>query len=153
MDRCKLTRTEKFQIGEVCDRVALSLRTVRHYDEVGLVVPCRTPGGFRLDMEDDADRLLLIKRMKPLGFTLEEMADLLSVGDRLNTDDLAPAERDKLLEQLAVYASDAKERCAKLRKQLEYAEDFAHTLQQRVDQYHGIAAVGAEAVSTTQDHR
>ena len=72
------------QIGEVAERVGLSLRTVRHYDEAGLVVPSgRTPGGFRLYTDDDIERLALIKRMKPLGFTLDEMRELLALRDRL----------------------------------------------------------------------
>ena len=66
-------------IGRVAERVGLSLRTIRYYDEIGLVTPSgRTVGGFRLYSPSDVERLLLIKRMKPLGYSLEEMADLLS---------------------------------------------------------------------------
>jgi MerR family transcriptional regulator, copper efflux regulator len=71
-------------IGEVADRLGLSLRTIRHYDEVGLVVPSgRTAGGFRLYTDEDVERLALIKRMKPLGFSLDEMRDLLEIRDSL----------------------------------------------------------------------
>ncbi len=46
------------RIGEVADRVGLSLRTIRHYDEIGLVVPSdRSAGGFRLYTEADVVRL------------------------------------------------------------------------------------------------
>ncbi|MDP9021544.1 MAG: MerR family DNA-binding transcriptional regulator, partial [Actinomycetota bacterium] len=49
------------QIGEVADRVGLSLRTVRYYEEVGLIEPSdRTAGGFRLYTDDDISRLELI---------------------------------------------------------------------------------------------
>lgn len=66
-------------IGAVAEQTGLSLRTLRHYDEVGLVQPSgRTDGGFRLYSAGDVERLLLIRRMKPLGFTLEEMASLLA---------------------------------------------------------------------------
>src|SRR5690348_10590123 len=42
------------QIGEVADRIGLSLRTIRYYEEVGLITPsARSPGGFRLYTEDD----------------------------------------------------------------------------------------------------
>jgi DNA-binding transcriptional MerR regulator len=58
------------QIGEVAERTALSLRTIRYYEEVGLVPPsARTQGGFRLYTEADVERLLLVKRMKPLEFS------------------------------------------------------------------------------------
>ena len=56
-------------IGELADRSQMSLRTIRHYDEVGLLKPSgRTEGGFRLYTERDFTRLLVIRRMKPLGF-------------------------------------------------------------------------------------
>ena len=55
------------QIGEVAERVGLSLRSVRYYEEIGLVEPSdRTEGGFRLYSEEDVRRLLLVKRIKSL---------------------------------------------------------------------------------------
>jgi MerR family copper efflux transcriptional regulator len=66
------------QIGEVAARTSLSLRTIRYYEEVGLAPPsARTTGGFRLYTEGDVQRLELIKQMKPLDFSLEQMRDLL----------------------------------------------------------------------------
>ena len=131
---------DRYQIGEAAERVGLSLRTVRYYEEVGLIVPSgRTPGGFRLYTDDDVDRLLLIKRMKPLGFTLDQMADLLAVRDCLIDGGLDPEERAALLDRLAAYAAEAGRRCEALRKQLEYAEDFARTLLERVDRYRRAA--------------
>ena len=71
------------QIGEVAARTELSLRTIRHYEETGLVIPsARSQGGFRLYTETDVARLMVIRRMKPLGFTLEQMRDLLDATDR-----------------------------------------------------------------------
>jgi succinate dehydrogenase/fumarate reductase-like Fe-S protein len=80
------------QIGEVAARTELSLRTIRHYEETGLVIPsARSQGGFRLYTETDVARLMVIRRMKPLGFTLEQMRDLLDATDRLDgTYDLGP---------------------------------------------------------------
>ncbi|HSN43516.1 MAG TPA: MerR family transcriptional regulator, partial [Propionibacteriaceae bacterium] len=73
-------------IGAVATRTQLSIRTIRHYDDVGLVRPSgRSVGGFRLYTQPDVDRLLLIRRMKPLGFTLDEMADLLAITDAHQT--------------------------------------------------------------------
>ena len=72
--------TGLFQIGEVADRVGLSIRTLRHWHDVGLVTPtARSQGGFRLYSEADVERLLLVKSMKPMEFTLEEMAELLAL--------------------------------------------------------------------------
>jgi len=73
-------RTSTMHIGELAERTGLSLRTIRHYDEVGLLpASSRTEGGFRVYSEDDFERLTVIKQMKPLGFSLEEMAELLEI--------------------------------------------------------------------------
>jgi DNA-binding transcriptional MerR regulator len=70
------------QIGVMAERVGLSLRTVRYYEEMGLVEPTtRTAGGFRLYGPDQEERLRVLKAMKPLGFSLEEMRDLVLLLD------------------------------------------------------------------------
>ena len=141
-----------YQIGQVAERVGLSLRTLRHYHDVGLVVPStRTPGGFRLYSDDDLDRLLLIKRMKPLGFTLGEMRDLLEIRDRLGAPGLGAEERAQLLERLSSFATTAREQCDRLRRQLEYAEDFAATLEQRVRQFSQSASPSAAPSGLQRD--
>lgn len=124
------------QIGEVATRTELSLRTIRHYEEAGLLVPsARSQGGFRLYTEADVARLMVIRRMKPLGFTLDQMRDLLEATDLLDTDTPAEAgaeEREKLLERVRGYEQAAQDRIADLRVQLSRAEDFAATLRGRL---------------------
>jgi MerR family transcriptional regulator, copper efflux regulator len=113
------------QIGEVADAVGLSLRTIRHYEEVGLVPPSgRTEGGFRLYSDPDVDRLRLVKQMKPLGFTLEEMADILGLLARAGDD----ADTGDTRDRLAMYASLAEERCTRLRDKLADAQQTATLL-------------------------
>ncbi|MFI7449800.1 MerR family transcriptional regulator [Nonomuraea sp. NPDC049714] len=115
------------QIGEVAERLGLSLRTIRHYEEVGLVVPERTPGGFRLYSETDIGRLALIKRMKPLGFSLEEMRDLLEITDRLGAGDDDPT----LISRLQMFERAVAERADKLREQLAMAREFGEQLRRQ----------------------
>lgn len=118
------------QIGEVAERVGLSLRTVRFYEEQGLLAPAaRSDGGFRLYTETQVERLALIKRMKPLGFTVEQMAELLAAHDALQDPDTSQASRAAAHEQIATFADLATERCEQLRKQLDHAEAFAAQLQ------------------------
>ncbi|MBF8186020.1 MerR family transcriptional regulator [Nonomuraea sp. K274] len=126
-------------IGQVAARTELSLRTIRHYDEVGLVRPsARSQGGFRLYTEADVARLMVIRRMKPLGFTLEEMGELLAITDRLDDTgtaaSLGAAEREHLLARLRRFEQAAHERCEALRTQLGRAEEFAADLRQRAGQ-------------------
>jgi DNA-binding transcriptional MerR regulator len=131
-----VTMTERhMQIGEVAERTGLSLRTIRHYEEVGLVIPsARSKGGFRLYTEADVERLMVIRRMKPLDFSLEEMRDLLEITDRIADTDKPPAgeEMERLRERLDSYRKVADARCETLRAQLMAAEDFATTLRRRL---------------------
>ncbi|MGA5280851.1 MerR family transcriptional regulator [Streptomyces griseoincarnatus] len=125
------------QIGEVAARTELSLRTIRHYEETGLVVPsARSQGGFRLYTETDVARLMVIRRMKPLGFTLDQMRDLLDATDRLDDGgELGPDEREALLQRVREYEHSAAEQVEKLRVQLARAEDFATTLRARLPEH------------------
>jgi DNA-binding transcriptional MerR regulator len=134
--------SEHMQIGEVATRTELSLRTIRHYEETGLVVPsARSQGGFRLYTEVDVRRLMVIRRMKPLGFTLDEMRDLLEATDRLDSDEnLSAGERDDLLERVHRYEQAATEQMAKLRTQLARAEEFAQTLRERLNRDRALTA-------------
>ncbi|MFC8595365.1 MerR family transcriptional regulator [Streptomyces atroolivaceus] len=121
------------QIGEVAARTELSLRTIRHYEETGLVRPsARSRGGFRLYTETDVQRLMTIRRMKPLGFTLDQMRDLLDATDRLDSEPgLGVDAREALLERVREYEQAAGEQVDRLRTQLARAEDFAATLRAR----------------------
>ncbi|MBX7267684.1 MerR family transcriptional regulator [Micromonospora sp. Llam7] len=122
------------QIGEAADRVGLSIRTIRHYEDAGLIVPsARSEGGFRLYTDADLDRLAVVKRMKPLGFTLDEMRDLLVVLDALPT--AGEDDRRALLDRLGMFHSVATARVDALREQLATAEGFADTLRHQLDQH------------------
>ena len=112
------------QIGEVAERTGLSLRTIRYYGEVGLVTPSsRTEGGFRLYTEDDVARLELIMTMKPLGYSLEEMSEVLAVVTELEHGPTA-ARRESLTEQLVTIRASAAERRERLQERIAAAESF-----------------------------
>ncbi|MFE3328896.1 MerR family transcriptional regulator [Streptomyces sp. NPDC059176] len=134
------------QIGEVATRTELSLRTIRHYEESGLVVPsARSQGGFRLYTEADVARLMVIRRMKPLGFSLDQMRDLLDATDRLDGGQLGPGEREALLDRVRGYEQNAADQVSKLRVQLARAEEFARSLHVRVARSQGAEVTAAEA--------
>ncbi|WP_018634640.1 MerR family transcriptional regulator [Parafrankia elaeagni] len=122
-------RRDVHQIGDVAERVGLSLRTVRYYEEAGLLMPVgRTVGGFRLYDDDAVDRLFLIKKMKPLGFTLEEMRSLLLLRDELQEPELPPARRAELQARLAAWVALAEDKLTTLREQVQVAEAFVGRL-------------------------
>jgi MerR family transcriptional regulator, copper efflux regulator len=120
-----------YQIGDVTERVGLSLRTVRYYEEVGLVVPSdRTAGGFRLYTEEDIERLIMAKELKPLGFSLDEVRTVLDLVTTAEQDqDLTPEQRTTL----AQFAALASERYDKLRAQLAAADRVARRVARAAD--------------------
>ena len=71
----ELTHERFFRIGEAAERTGLTQRTIRYYEELGLLAPpVRTQGDFRLFSESDITRLNEISRLKQLlGFTLAEI--------------------------------------------------------------------------------
>jgi DNA-binding transcriptional MerR regulator len=74
-----------WKVGELARRTGLTVRTLHHYDQVGLLRPSRrTPAGHRLYGEGDVARLQRIQSLRRLGFGLEE------VRDALDRPDLSP---------------------------------------------------------------
>ncbi|WP_083283114.1 MerR family transcriptional regulator [Humibacillus sp. DSM 29435] len=128
------TPIDLLQIGDVADRTGLSLRTIRHYEEVGLLPePQRSSGGFRLYTQEAIERLLLIKRMKPLDFTLDEMRDLIDVRDQLASPRLSRAARADLTQRLRTYHALVEHSLAGLRERAASAEAFARQLGDEID--------------------
>jgi MerR family copper efflux transcriptional regulator len=120
-------------IGEVAARTELSLRSLRHWDEVGLVNPSgRTVGGFRLYAEADVEKILLIRRMKPLGFTLEAMSAAMRDIETLQHPATARTEKAAAHRRLTAILDDAAERREKLVRQLAMADEFIDLLGQRL---------------------
>ena len=122
-------RTGLLQIGQVAERTGLSLRTIRFYEENGLVRPTsRSDGGFRLYTQADVDKILVIRRMKPLGFSLDQMkdvmADLATLGDPRADGPCRSAAQDRL----GSIREEARERRTKLAQQLDMADEFIHLL-------------------------
>ncbi len=123
-------------IGELAENTGLSLRTIRHYDEVGLLKPSgRTEGGFRLYSNEDLSRLLLIRRMKPLGFSLGEMTELLGIIDSLDADhpdaDHPDADPSPVRAKLDRFIDETSTRREKLRAQVDMADEFLELLRNR----------------------
>src|SRR3990170_94291 len=116
-------------IGEVAARTELSLRSLRHWDEVGLLRPSgRTEGGFRLYTEADVEKILLIRRMKPLGFTLDQMSAVMRDIEALHAPDLHRAPAADAIARLNQVLTDANERREKLERQLAMADEFIDLL-------------------------
>ena len=75
-----MSEPEGLSIRAVCERAGLSARTVRYYEELGLLPGVRRrAGGRRIYGADELDRLRFITRLKALGLALEEIGELNAV--------------------------------------------------------------------------
>lgn len=78
-----LVQEEPKLIGNVAKSSGVPIKTIRYYEELGLLRSLgRTEGGFRLFNSDVLARLNFIKRAQSLGLTLSEIKDFLNVHDR-----------------------------------------------------------------------
>src|SRR5262245_42437115 len=93
-------RFEALKVGELARRTGLTIRTLHHYDEIGLLKPSlHTEAGHRLYTGRDIARLQQVISLRQLGFSLEEVRDC------LNRPDFSPLEvidlhRTRLGEQI-----------------------------------------------------
>ncbi|WP_211348845.1 MerR family transcriptional regulator [Nocardioides litoris] len=120
--------TAAVHIGEVAARTELSLRSLRHWEEVGLITPsARTEGGFRLYTEDDVQKILFVRRMKPLGFSLEEMKAVLA-----DVEALAAGGDRGATNRLQAVLAETRERRARLARDVAWADEFLGLLGDRL---------------------
>ena len=69
--------TTAYPIGDIAQKVGLTARTIRYYEDIGLLNSVkRVEGGRRVYTDDDVRRLKFIKRLKVLGLSLEDMREL-----------------------------------------------------------------------------
>ena len=91
-------------IGRLAKAAGVNIETIRHYQRKELIVePEKPQGGFRHYPSASVDRIRFIKRAQQLGFSLEEIKQLLALGDQHCADvqTLAQEKRDKIKHQIA----------------------------------------------------
>lgn len=75
------------KIGELARRCDVNIDTIRYYERQGVLpVPERMPSGYRRYRKSDIARLRFVRRAKALGFTLEEIGELLTLSDHRDED-------------------------------------------------------------------
>ncbi|MDD7963906.1 MerR family transcriptional regulator [Actinomycetospora lemnae] len=95
------------QIGDLSARTGASVRSLRYYEEQGLLTSTRSAGGHRRFAEHDVDRVLLLQRLYAAGLSSRTIAAVLPCVDRpsdATSDDafdLMVAERDRLTGHIA----------------------------------------------------
>src|SRR5437660_5159294 len=75
-------RFEALKVGELARRTGLTIRTLHHYDDIGLLRPSlHTEAGHRLYVAGDVARLQQVVSLRQLGFSLDEVRDCLDQPD------------------------------------------------------------------------
>ena len=66
-------------IGDASERCGLPIKTIRYYEDIGLIKPTRAFNGYRDYSERDLHKLRFLQRSRSLGFSIEECRQLLSL--------------------------------------------------------------------------
>src|SRR5207247_2395288 len=109
-------RFEALKVGELARRTGLTIRTLHHYDEIGLLKPSlHTEAGHRLYTADDVARLQQVVSLRQLGFSLGE------VGACLDRPEFSP------LEVIRLHVARLREQIEMQRGLCERLEGLAHS--------------------------
>jgi DNA-binding transcriptional MerR regulator len=75
--------SRRYTIGQLSEVTSTKAVTIRYYERLGLLLPAeRTASGYRLYTADECTRLRFIRRSRALGFSLEDIQELLELADR-----------------------------------------------------------------------
>ena len=88
------------KIGEVADLLATSIRTIRYYEEEGLLTPIRTPRGTRLYSDSHIARLKVTLRLAKLGFSIEGIRKIVEIREQSKTGDESSLKVEQHLEEV-----------------------------------------------------
>lgn len=89
-----------WKVGELAKRTGMTVRTLHHYHEIGLLTPSqRTAAGHRLYTEGDVARLQQVASLRSLGFPLDEIRDVLDE-DRLSPLDIVRMHAERMRQQV-----------------------------------------------------
>lgn len=111
-------------IKDVANATGLPAKTIRYYEEIGLIQPDRAANGYRSYGDDDIHRLAFVQRARSLGFSIGECRQLISL-----YDDQQRASAD--VKQLAL------EKMAEIDRKLEELQSLRQTLKHLTDTCHG----------------
>ena len=82
-----MTHEPRLTIGDLAKVTGTKVVTIRYYEQIGLLpAPPRTAGGFRAYRPHELERLRFVRRCRDLGFTLDQVRDLLGLAAHEDRD-------------------------------------------------------------------
>ncbi|HKS92060.1 MAG TPA: MerR family transcriptional regulator [Tepidiformaceae bacterium] len=151
------TQSGYLQIGEAAERSQLTQRTLRYYEEKGLLnPPTRMEGGFRLYSPEDMERIARIRQFKDLlGVSLAEIKELLEADDvrlQIRAEWRRDADSAEKAEKMRRSREVTAQQIALIDQKMANMETMRATLQERIAKYDASlarwAAEQGEAVPT-----
>jgi DNA-binding transcriptional MerR regulator len=124
--------TASYRIGEVAAKVGMTERTIRYYEELGLLDSVkRLDGGIRVYTDQDIRRLKFIRKLKVLGLSLQEMHELEGIysSQRSNRTVLA-----RLIELLDAHRATVDGRIAELQALRDEIRSYREHVTQRLQE-------------------
>jgi DNA-binding transcriptional MerR regulator len=137
-----------FRIGEVAARAGVSTRTIRYYEELGLLDPAKTPGGSRRYSEEDVTLLERVLELRDvMGFELERIAPIVRAEcrlDQLRDEYQQGVSEERHAELVREAAAINDQLCTLVAEKIEVLHAFAQDLEARADRLRTLVA-GLEA--------
>ena len=113
-----MAEKEQWKVGQLAKLTGITVRTLHHYDQIGLLVPSlHSDAGHRLYSGMDIARLQQIISLKQLGFSLDEIGDLLD-NPGFRPDKTIRLQLDRLAQQIRIQEE--------LRSRLEHLYELVH---------------------------
>jgi DNA-binding transcriptional MerR regulator len=143
------------QIGEVADRTGVTQRTLRFYEERGLLKPpTRMDGGFRLCSEDDVLRVEQIKRLQSLlGLTLAEIKEMVEadeVREELNATFRPDRPIDERITRVGRRIEVTQRQFDIISAKLTAMQEMREDLEEKLTHYHKVMADLQKELSGTK---
>jgi len=143
------------QIGEVAERTGVTQRTLRFYEEKGLLKPpTRMEGGFRLYSEEDVRRVEQIRRLqKLLGFTLAEIKEMVEAEEvkwQLRAEYRPQADLRERRERTTKALEVTERQCALIRQKVDALQDMQSRLEEKLQTYRQWLSQIDEALAVHQ---
>lgn len=112
---------QEYAIGELAERADCTVQIIRHYEKIGLLPEARrTEGNRRIYNESQASRLVFIRHCRELGFSLDDIRQLLSFSDE-------PEQSCEAVDALArAHLSNVQERLLRLRSMEKELKRMVH---------------------------
>lgn len=129
----RLSSDEYMQISDLAKALHITTRTIRLYEQMGLVEPPkRTEGGIRVYEKDDIKRFKFVLKLKTLGLSLQEMKEL---ADIYTQEQLPEKIMPRLIELLNSHLGQIKKRIT----QLQSLERDITEYKQRILEYYNLS--------------